>query len=156
MERNRKKSCLVLGVVLALLCTGCLRPAPAAPSATEGAVKGVTHKGVFNYAEFLESHTYSQNGIETTLEDWARVGYVIDGFLSPEQAEVQILDVFEDIYGQDIYDYLPYLAYYDECANVWYIRGTLHAPGEVIDTAGGTPEMIIYADGQHIFVWHSQ
>ena len=86
-------------------------------------------------------------------------GFMPDqGLVPDEETAVKIAEVvWLPIYGEAIYDRLPFVAYYDGKEDVWYVRGTMPEapPGKTL--FGGTPEMTIKrTDGQILFVSHGE
>ena len=80
------------------------------------------------------------------------------GLVPDEETAVKIAEAaWLPIYGDAIYDKLPFKARYDDIAEVWYVRGTVPRTLNGGLQFGGTPEMTIRKeDGQILFVIHSK
>ena len=69
----------------------------------------------------------------------------------------KIEEIWVSIYGERIRkENRPYRLYYDNEAEIWYVRGTLEQPTDGGHIMGGVPEILVQKkDGRVIAVWHS-
>jgi len=80
------------------------------------------------------------------------------GYVPDEETAVKIAEaVWLNIYGEDIYNRLPFVAYYDGKTDNWLVYGSMPEAKPGVTFFGGVPEMTIRkADGQILWVSHGE
>ena len=89
-----------------------------------------------DYQFFLDNFSYS-----------GTVERISDEETAIEKAE----EVWLGVFGGNIIEKKPYVAYYDAETDTWLVKGTLPD-----NSFGGVPYAIIQSDGQVLAVWHDK
>jgi len=73
------------------------------------------------------------------------------GCVPDEETAIKIAEaVWLPIYGEEIYDVMPFVATYNLIHGYWHVRGTLPD-----DRLGGVPEIKVKkSDGQIVYLFH--
>lgn len=118
---------------------------------------------IYKYSKTLEVKSFNVSDFEEYIESYNEYKEHYEGeypeYLSQisdaETLRAAAEDLWLDIFGKEmIKDEKPYMVFYDDANDVWYIRGYHEKPSLFLK--GGVSHLIMQSDGKVLALWHDK
>jgi len=95
-------------------------------------------------------HEFSLDGYRTYLERFSS-DRTVEPITNIDEAKRAALNVWLEVYGEDVTNKQPYIVFYDAAEKTWLVEGSLKSGYD-----GGVPYILIREDGEVLAVWHDK